>query len=613
MGMILNIIFDNHAKLKKEDQNTILFCNSPVYLDDIKRLSNKIIWGGDIINLLRVDVRNKYLNTIAEIGDSFIYKNISFKEKLSRKGGNYWFYHPITLKWTGQDWVYENLLYFYSIMNEINKGEYIEIKFYGGNDSLKEIFNNKNYRYYYRYFKIVIKGVLSRIKWLLSSIIKNIVSKIFLHKSKETFRCLLHNYYNWGINFINRNDYKDNYFDDLYSNLDINNLNPCYLLDLEIKLDSNLGQSFRKLNNSNINKIFIDHYTEIHLNILEFFNLTPLYYYIKLITKKNFYKLFEYKGYNCFPIFKYELLSGFISGRMPKYKSLEVNYNKIIKAHRPNVFITYLELFLSSRSIYNCTKKYINFPVSVTMEHSSYNNDKTIVKISEREIEKYQNINFPLPDYIFCMGKFTYDIYANYMNVDKLFITGSARYNYSNLNYLNHQSSWPGIRVLLLLAIESELEIDMIIGATEYSKSNNDIKITVRDHPHGNLNKLEYYNKNTNFLKKDDSESLEQAFMNHDIILFTYSTSGIEAFLSNKITWQWAPRGFNASALNEFSANQVVINNVNEFDRYINIFRNDKQKLSSSSAEISRVRDNIFSTSKYISMTISNKIKEILD
>jgi len=291
--------------------------------------------------------------------------------------------------------------------------------------------------------------------------------------------------------------------------------------------------------------------------ITELIDFRPLLIFLKVLRQNSFHNVFRKEKVNWLPIFQDYLYCGFLNKSIP-FQSLVMNATeKAIKQYKPRLTLSFLEHFLFSRAHYAGVKQSGISAVCWTIQHASYNHEKTLYFLHPHiEFQgSPDDCKVPRPDQIFVMGKLGFQLFEECgYSIDQIKPTGSTRYDHIHLSISNsgvtNENVNDEISVLLVNTLNDKIEIEMLEAVCLSVISLNNIHIRLRNHPFSKLDKHPRFKRWRNNVEISKF-SLEEDLSWSDLIIFTYSSVAGEAFLRGKPVWQWLPPGFNGSALSE--------------------------------------------------------------
>ncbi len=416
-----NLVFDKSSLLQKNlDQawdelisnynNWI--ANFPQSKIKNKNIYNHFTWQGMstwwICPLVKRDteINNKWIKRIFLI---FIYKNIEIKDQLITDD------------------------YLVSLIIRTNfKGIKITYLF------------NKNFFSYYLFKKFYF---FIKFPKLLKNFLKNLYVYYNLKKYKEEqikkFKEIKTNIWfrtlfpaNWIIN-KNQINYDRHFLNLKDTELREINYLACfrkYQKDYSISLK----QILKKLKEQkNINIAFV----ESHLNIKDILNIyfssISEYFYLNKIEKNiSFRNNFNFYGINIFEILINEWKEFYFTEiEETKLQSFGI-YKFLIDIGKPQIIISYGELFVQNRAYYFLGKKVNPLNKFIAVQHSM--NPKNYGCVNNQKIEFDHNESLdknksPAPDYFFVQGLHYHNILKKFFPEDKIAIIGSLK----TINYFN--------------------------------------------------------------------------------------------------------------------------------------------------------------------------------
>jgi hypothetical protein len=225
------------------------------------------------------------------------------------------------------------------------------------------------------------------------------------------------------------------------------------------------------------------------------------------------------------------------------------------------VTLGFLEHHPYARAHYEGVRRANLGTINLAMQHASYNSEKTFLFLHP-EIEfrgQPDGCSVPHPDYVFAMGGLGRKLFLECGYPEhRVWLTGSARYD--QIKRVREMEAPPrpssrtkapgSARLLLISSLDIDTEMDMVDAACKAVKDLNGIKLLLRNHPFSKIETHPMFRAYKNQIEITRG-TLEEDLESADVLLYTYSTVGEEAFIRRKPVWQWVPMGFNGSALSE--------------------------------------------------------------
>jgi surface carbohydrate biosynthesis protein (TIGR04326 family) len=284
-------------------------------------------------------------------------------------------------------------------------------------------------------------------------------------------------------------------------------------------------------------------------------NLRPLRAFRQLEKSQEFRNLFVQEGIDLYPLFRERLILGFLGGSLPMYELMSLATERAARAVRPKVVFEFLDHFPAARARYDGVRRGAPTAVRCAVQHASYAPETMILALDpEREYRgEPDRCASPHADYACAMGGLGRDLFVEYgYPPERVIVTGSPRHETAGqLTDGRSTPARPGhLRILIVAAMALDIEIDMLEASYLAVDGLAGVSLSVRNHPlkavtsHPRFSRISHrFAITTGSLAADLAAS--------DLVLFTYSTVGEEAFLEGRRLVQWVPLAFDGSALAE--------------------------------------------------------------
>lgn len=533
----------------------------------IKRISeNGIISGRVVAQELKDDAVKLYTELVAQIGSEKIGKIHSLRELLKSDGGNsLWWYHPVSFKDCEADPTFNQMIQILVIDRLAFENSFKNIVFWGGNDSVANGLKPK-YQVECKSTKHksaalgYLRAFASRLKHLIAHVYHWYLVRNEVPDISFTPDVVLEGFWDWSVRPSTREEgLDDRYFKSLPNLLEQQGLKTAWLLWFDPHFEPRLDNrsTLHVLNRARPynNLIFLQKYLKITDIIKAFFNFRPAIIYHSIAGSTRYKDFYNINGLDLFPIFKDQLSYHFMSSTLPHYNLVEKSCVAAFAKFRPKIALTFLEMFPYSRAFYAGARQGSPETKLATMQHASYSREKTFVRL-DPEIEFYgnpDNCSIPKPDYVFAIGELGKEIFQECGFVAQdIFLTGSARYDYVNSNFIDNSKNTPKktYNLLMVTSLDRDIEMDMIDAVYFASKDLLCIKLLLRNHPFAPMDEHPLFQPMKECITIT-SGTLEEDLQNTDLILFSYSTAGEEAFIRGIPVWQWCSAGYNGSVFRD--------------------------------------------------------------
>lgn len=534
--------------------------------DDEHRVASrysKLFFGRKEMDLVREDARKSYLDIVSRMAATEC-DGKTLRQALEIAGrGNSWWYHPVSEKHVETDGTFNILLQIFTVLHVADREGVKKIVIYG---SPIEIILALRARYRTCGIECssgwktnLMRAVLARIKYLFTSLCSciDIQRGVLLPELKPDV--VFQGFWDWSVRIGRKsNEVEDLYFRSLPDKLRDNGMKCAWFLWLDprskygIKPKSVSGLLHSAKSRPEL--IFVQKFLK-PIDILSvIFDIRAFYRYIRYSLSNKFRGLFKEKGCDLWPLFNRQLAYGFCDSALPHYYLIETAYKRAFGFYKPKLSFAFLELCLISRAFNQGAALDSPLTIRCDMQHASYGREKTfILADSDKELlGKPDNKAMPFPDNFFVMGELCRDILVeNGFPSGKIFITGSARYDYliqEDIESQRVRAQGP-VKVLIVSTVNVRLDFEMVQAAFLASEGLN-IKLFLRSHPFVKIEDVPDYRQYSKAIVSSMA-SLEDDLNLADIVLFTYSTVAEEAFLKGIPVLRWQVNGFNGSVFRD--------------------------------------------------------------
>jgi hypothetical protein len=157
----------------------------------------------------------------------------------------------------------------------------------------------------------------------------------------------------------------------------------------------------------------------------------------------------------------------------------------------------------------------------------------------------------PKPGYVFAAGGVGKKVFEDAGHPpERVFLTGSARYDHIREPGDISLQKRASLTVLLALSLEGDIEIEMIEAACLAARGLGGIRLACRNYPFTRIEERPRFAALRGDIEVTGG-TLEEDLARADLILASYSTVGEEALIAGKPVWQWLPAGYFGSGLAE--------------------------------------------------------------
>jgi len=291
-----------------------------------------------------------------------------------------------------------------------------------------------------------------------------------------------------------------------------------------------LLKDIRRLRREKI--IFYERYLKFS-DLLRALGLATIAKYIFIERKKGFRDSFYFEGLGTFKIFRDELRTSFVGKGICECVLLSGSMERILKEYNVSGVVTFLEMYPYSRALYYAAKKCARKVKTVAYQHASITPMKLWYSYTPDEISfRGDYINkMPVPDYFLFNGKMGKDILikSGYPE-NRCFSVGSLRLDESfKLGKGSINTQFPsGKKIVLVTTTYTEKDSRNIISmVSDVSKRRSDCFLVFKAHsnyPIGPI--LKDYDLQNYTVSQD---SVYQLIQISDCLVTSYSTTAEEA------------------------------------------------------------------------------------
>ncbi|MBU0469566.1 MAG: hypothetical protein KJ736_10985 [Candidatus Omnitrophica bacterium] len=529
-------------------------------------------WAAEIISAREkaYDVKDAavglYLAIIGNIGVVRSEVGKTLRESLKNSFGvSRWWFHKISQKYCEGDPSFDYIIQILLIDKLIDKFGYDHIKIIGSSNEVVKVLSSKYHVVDYKTKEAKtllvssIKALFRRVKLFF----RNIHEVSFL-KGKYVFKgsakILLSNFWDWSVKYNGATGkFYDKYYKNLPHKLEEHKASFCWLLWFDSRYQEGLKkrplkEAYEPLKRSS-NFILLQSFLGICDVLACFLDFSVYFIFRKWNKRLAFRKVFNLNGFDFYAVFEILFVEGFLDGSIPNYELICLSHKRVAEKLKPNKVLSFLEFFPFSRAVNAGIKSGNKETVLYDMQHASYSREK-VFGMCEANLEVRNNEDgcaIPKPDYYFAMGELGKEIFIqNGYKEEAVLLTGSARYDDLACEQIEEIKPISKIKNILIAAsLHIEKEINMIEAVFEAFKDVPDINITVRPHPFADISKHEKFNSFKNKINVSKEISLEEDLELADVVIFSYSTVGEEAFVRGKIVWHWVSYEYDASVFRD--------------------------------------------------------------
>jgi hypothetical protein len=210
------------------------------------------------------------------------------------------------------------------------------------------------------------------------------------------------------------------------------------------------------------------------------------------------------------------------------------------------------------------------------------------------------------------MGKLGQEILIeDGFSADKVMLTGSARYdNAMTIDPCSARPERPSngkYRILITTSVSIAEEVQMVDVVHCAFKDYKDVDICLRPHPFGRIQDMPEFQKYSSRVALSQESTLEEDLAWADIVVFSYSTVGEEAFIRGIPAWHWVSYGYDASVFRDIGIVPFFSSVISLRELYEK-YRQEPGKFMPSSADRKAVKEFCFTSNGLPSDNITGKI-----
>lgn len=559
---ILYVLYKPGLKRVGSDAAVLSFM-SP---DDEHRAASRysrLFFGRKEMDVVREDARKSYVDIVSRIAATEC-GGRTLRQVLEIAGrGNPWWYHPVSEKHVETDATFNMLLQIFTVLHVADREGIKEIVIYGSSIeiilALRTRYRTSGIKCSSGWKTNLIRAVLARIKYLFTSLrsYSDIQRSVLLPELSPDV--VFQGFWDWSVQIDRKSqEVEDIYFRSLPDKFRDNGMKCAWFVCLDPRSKYGIKpKSVSDLLHPAKGKpelIFVQKFLKPTDILSVIFDIRAFFRYIRYSLSNKFRGLFKEKGCDLWPLFSRQLAYSFCDSALPHYYLIETAYKRAFGFYKPKLSFAFLELCLISRAFNQGAAFGSPLTIRCDMQHASYAREKTfILADSDRELlGKPDKKAMPLPDNFFVMGELCRDILVeDGVPSGKIFITGSARYDYLIQGGTGSQRvrTQGPVKVLIVSTINVHLDFEMVQAAVLASEGLN-IKLFLRSHPFVKIEDVPDYRQYSKAIVSSMA-SLDDDLNLADIVLFTYSTVAEEAFLKGIPVLRWQANGFNGSVFRD--------------------------------------------------------------
>jgi len=527
---------------------------------------------------VRDDVISDYLALTTGIG--LVERNAkTFKESLlvDENSASLWWYHMTSCRDNTQDSVFNDMLLLYTIDNVKKETDCENIIFHGFQSRIVKSILSKWSHSEFRntkpgpsYFKLILKGLGSRLKYLILAGRKISITKNIKMSTKKNFDVLYFGFWDWSVKLDSDGHISDKYHKKLPTHVSEKyGLTQAWLVLFDPH--SEPGSENRKmkdvisksLNHEDV--FFLQSYIFFVDLLKEFLRVKPLITYISY--KNLIHGNLTSRGFDVSFLFKIQLLYRFLDSSILHLRLVELATKRACEVLQPATTVSFLETYPFSRACYAGVNQFNKLTSNIAIQHASRNRESMFFMsdISREGAFNHQPLGMPRANYFCAMGAHGAELaLTSGYNPNNVVLTGSPRFDHvvrgSSSRAKNHD-----LCVIFAASGLVDIEVPAFLLALKAIKNIAGIQLVLREHFFWKVSHIqEVKNCLTNI--EVSKLSLDDDLDRADLVLFTTTTLAEEALMRSIPVWQIVSTGSNFSSLSD----------VKEVDYYFN--KNDLSK-----------------------------------
>lgn len=553
------------------------FLSPGVEEDFCRECPGPVISAREVSQEVRREALKLYQDLVASLGVTPLSGEKTFRQSLGNPGeASPWWYHPVSFKDCETDSTFNSIIALMTINHTARQRGATRLVLVGATWEIAAVLAGVYETVEInvakpKVWRLWLKSLGSRLKHLLILCRDAADSRRFGGTQFKPMEVALFGFWDWSVGWEKRrNSLWDRYFQALpgeLARLGIGTQGWLVWLDLKGPgrwLGRRRGQALAGLRHCPQVTVLqsLLQPREIYRALADF---RPLAKYLKVRRKAAFKKMFQVSGMDLLPLFSGPLLAGILDASLPRHRLVLLAVRRAIKQYNPRLAVSFLEHHLFARACYAGVRQAGVGTAAMVVQHANYSHEKTFLHL--HPILEFQGepdgCATPHPDYVCALGRLGYDLFreSGYPEAN-IFLTGSPRYDHI-LSLPAHGSRTPGkprvavnpqnINLLMLAGLDVNQELEMVEAVCLAVKNLPHYRLRLREHPMAGIqarSDFTPYRRQVQITSGSLAEDLEGA----DLIVFTYSTTGDEAFIQGKPVWQWLTWRYNGSSLAETGA-----------------------------------------------------------
>ncbi len=567
----LFVCWQNPEVLPDEDVVILSFL-SPEAEDTLKNaFQGKLISAREVAPNVKDKAIKTYLGLVAEIGATPIKaKNgQTLRQALKNKDGvSAWWFHKVSEKDCESDDTFNLIIEVLTIAQAADLVHSKEIQIFKGKN---EISNALRSAYGVievepsvsssSFSKDIIKGLLSRLEYAGKFLWKWIAIKRTLkNHPQRPFDVVFAGFWDWSVKH-DEGAYGliDRFFKSLPQKLsEVSRVGWFLWFDPYFEPTPNrpkLKEVLGRLK-SHDNLVVLQDFISLRDLAKAVSNLKPLFIFHSFYKEQEFQDILIKDGMDFSLLIKPKLYSGFSNFMIPHHELIYLANLRAFDKYKPKLSVSFLELFLHSRSLYQAAQNSHESITNCAVQHASYSREKTFALLDSAIEYKGEPDNCPMPkpDYIFAMGELGKDIFMESgFPEERVFLTGSTRYEHVISDTIKKDKPANPAKILLVTSLDRDHEMEMVEAVYLATKDLPAIQLHLRSHPFAKMDEYFLFQKYKDRIHVVD-RTLEEDLQQADLIVFTYTTVAEEALIRGVPVWQWCSTVYNASVFRDIEA-----------------------------------------------------------
>jgi len=334
--------------------------------------------------------------------------------------------------------------------------------------------------------------------------------------------------------------------------------------------------------------------------VREALSLRPWLTYARWIGSSDVRDVFHAAGFDLYPLFRFALANGFMTSQIGLCRLTALATERASRLLKPAAAVCHFEQLPSGCAHYEGIRRAGAATLSCTMQHSS-NTDGRFYRVDPQldVLGEPDGCPVPRPTYVFAMGEAGRDRFvASGYEARHVPRTGSARFDQVGplrdaVRRRTAPLAAPLHRALRLLVVPTNAaDLELIEAACAAAAPLPDVEVLVRQKPGDVLAHHPRFTAIASHVRLTTG-SLAEDIAAADVVLFTQSTVGDQAFACGVPTWQWLSIGLEASALVNM-ARIPQFDSVGALREALATFRRNPQAFLPPAREVDRIVRAIF-------------------